>query len=224
MNLPGIGGILTKGNSLNAPRTMPRLIHSLAVLVCGFSCGCAHYEYRILQPADAAQAIGKQPLTLRQDPLEYRFARQDDFVAMRIVNPTTDVVTLLQDKSYVVDPAGETHPLRGRTIAPHSYVGLTLPPLVRLYSAGYYSGFGMGYGYGYYDPFYFNGRPGYPFHYPLYGFYDPFFFAPPVYTYQETPYDWGWKSGEVRMKLAYERAGTNFTHDIVLDRRKLESR
>src|SRR5258707_1177104 len=98
-----------------------------ALVVAVAFCGCAHYEFRLVQPPNFAQTIGKQPVTIHYDPLDYRLAGRGDALSMRVVNPTDEPVTLLSAKTYVVDPAGETHPLRGRSIAPHSYVGMSLP-------------------------------------------------------------------------------------------------
>jgi hypothetical protein len=187
-----------------------------------FLCGCKHFEYRIVQPANAAQTIGKQTITVPYDPLEYRFTRPDDYISMRVANPTDDPITLLSAKSYILDPEGETHPLQNRTIAPHSYVRMTLPPTARVYSPSYAGGLGLGFGYGFHDPLLFNGRFGYPYYYPYYGLSDPFYYAPPVYVQQITPYDWEWKQGEVHLKLEYERAGKNFVHNLVFERRRVK--
>src|SRR3954454_6950436 len=103
--------------------SMRRCVSALiAISVAALFCGCAHYEYRIVQPASFAQPIHKAPFTVPYEPLQYRFALNDDRIAMHVVNPTDDVVSLIPNKSYVVDPTGETHPIRGRAIAPHSYV------------------------------------------------------------------------------------------------------
>jgi len=174
-------------------------------------CGCRQYEYRLLQPVQ--QVIGKQTVTVPYEPLEYRLTIRDDYLDMRVVNPTDDRVTLLTPKSYVVSPASETHPLRGRTIAPHSFVGMTLPPVIKVYHAGY-PAFSFGFGYGVYHP---AGHA-----YSHYGFYDPFFYAPPPIYSEGTAYGWDWKTGEVRVRLEYERAGKNFVHDLVFERRRVK--
>ena len=182
-------------------------------------CGCQHYEFRVIKPTAAAHSLGKEPITIPQEPLEYRLSKPNHHVAMRIINPTDDPVTLLSAKSYVVDPAVETHPLRGRTIAPHSYVGIFLPPLPRVYSTGPYGGIGPGFGY---DPFFVSARFGAPY-YPYSGFYDPFFYTPLVPSYQViTPYDWQWKEGQARVRLEYERTGKNFVHDFIFEKRRMK--
>src|SRR5881394_1297012 len=81
--------------------------------------GCARYEFDLVQPQDLARHIGSQSdETVRVDPLEYRMRAVENRLVVRIFNPTTDPITLAGDKSYVVDPAGQSHPLRAQTIAP----------------------------------------------------------------------------------------------------------
>jgi hypothetical protein len=173
-------------------------------------CGCRHYEYRLVEPAQYARVIGKEPVTIPYDPLQYRLARQNDHLAMRIVNPTDDPVRLLENKSYAIDPQGETHPVRGHFIAPHSYVRLNVPSIPITYTVyntppplGFYPGWS------------------YPFH-SSYPFYDPFFYEPYPSSYQvRTPYDWDWKEGPVRLHLGYDRAGKEFEHNFVFERRRV---
>src|SRR5579872_6978088 len=90
--------------------------------------GCASYEYQIVEPVSLARHIADQPVPVAYEPLEYRFVRYKDRLGMTIMNPTDDRIILLGDRSYVVDPRGESHPIRGRIIAPHSYTAMLLPP------------------------------------------------------------------------------------------------
>jgi hypothetical protein len=151
--------------------------------------------------------------------LEYRLARSEDYISMRIINPTDASIVLSGSRSYAVDPHGETHPIHGRAIAPHSHVMVSIPPVQTVYSSGSDGGWGMGFGF--YDPLLLHGRFGHPYIAP-YGFYDPFFNGP-AYSYRTvTPFDWFWKEGEVRLNLEYERAGTNFAHPFVFEKRKVK--
>src|SRR3974377_2442576 len=92
-------------------------------------CGCKTYEIRLVEPAQYAQRIGEPEIVVSYEPLEYRLAAQHDRLAIRVINPTDDSITLRGDKSYVVDPKGESHPIRGWAIAPHSHMRLLLPPV-----------------------------------------------------------------------------------------------
>ncbi len=182
-------------------------------------CGCAQFEYRLAQPANFAQTIPKQGVTVPYPPVEYHLARQDDYLAVQIVNPTEELVNLVPNKSYVVDPGGGSHPLRGRVIAPHSHTVLVLPPAPL-------SVYGYGYGpyYGYYGPYwypYYRWGPYYPYRF---GFYYGWpYYAPYSYSYQVvTPDHWEWKVGEVRLRLGYESAGSNFEHDFVFERQQVK--
>lgn len=198
---------------------MQRGLVSLFSIICLWLLnGCAQYQFRIVQPTTAAQPIEKKTITLVYEPLEYRFAiYNDEHFVMRIVNPTDDAVTIVSARSYLIDPAGETHPMLGRTIAPHSYVGMYLPPLPRVLPGPYYYG-GWGAGFGYYPYWgHWHGPPFYPSFY-----YDPWFYGP-AYSYRVvTPYDWDWKQGIVRMKIEYDLAGKTFTHEFVFERRKIK--
>lgn len=166
--------------------------------------GCRTYNYRMVQPAASAQVIGKQAITVRYDPLEYRFSRDRDRLAMRIINPTADRIVLRGDRSFVIDPQGESHPLHGRVIGPRSFAAFRLPPepaggeVIGSYGPGWGPGF---YSYG-------------PYPYYGYGFYGGFY-GPPIATYQvHTPYDWAWRSGPARLRLGYERNGKLFEQDF----------
>ena len=172
-------------------------------------CGCAHYEYRLVEPATASPLIGKEPVAVACPPLQYSLARRGDHVVVRITNPTGQSVTLLPGRSYVVDPLGESHPVRGLSLGPHSYVPLLLPPL-QPRVVGYYAPY---WGYGPMDV------GGYP-------FWGPYFWPyPPTYAYSyrlHSPYFWHWKQGRVRLHLGYQSAGNAFDQDLVFDRNKVK--
>jgi hypothetical protein len=167
-------------------------------------CGCATFQYRVLQPQGVAQAITEQPAQVSFAPLEYHFAKQHDRLAVQINNPTDDTIALVGERSSVVDPAGESHPVRGRLINPRSFVRMLLPPqTISIPYPEYYWGGGSYWG------------PYYPHWGPYYGWYGP----PPVSYYQvRTLYDWQWKTGPVRLHLTYDRKGTAFVHDFEIVR------
>src|SRR5205814_908677 len=79
---------------------------------------------------DRARHIGaKADQVVRVDPLEYRLRSYDNRLVLSIFNPTQDPITLAGDRSYVVDPKDQSHPLRSQTIAPNTFVRLILPPM-----------------------------------------------------------------------------------------------
>jgi hypothetical protein len=109
--------------------------------------GCRTYQYRILQPAQAANTIvTAQPVAVHYEPLDYHFARSRDRLAMRISNPTDDQIILRGDKSFIVDPRGESHPVPGFVIGPHSYSRLLLPPRLATAEAVGYTLHTIGFG------------------------------------------------------------------------------
>jgi len=182
-------------------------IFALALLGAILATGCKTYDYRIVQPANLAQRItGDNVVTVRYDPLEYRFARHRDRLGITIANPTDDRITLLGDRSYVVDPKGETHPIRGRVIAPHSYTRMLQPPVpasVQV-TAPYY-----GWGPGFYTGF------GYPYA----PFYDDFYYGPATaYYHIVTPYDWKWDVGPARFRFTCQRNNSFFDHNFEIVR------
>src|SRR5947207_7371924 len=105
----------------------PHLLLLSASVIC--LTGCQTYTYRVAQPPGITQLVTDKPVLLRHDPLEYELVRYKDRLSMRITNPTDDRIVLLGDRSYIVDPAGESHPLRTHILGPHSFTGLLLPPL-----------------------------------------------------------------------------------------------
>jgi hypothetical protein len=186
------------------------LIASLALT------GCARYEYDLVNPPDLARHIGgKADEVVRVDPLEYRLRSYDNRLVLSIFNPTPDPITLAGDRSYVVDPKGQSHPLRSQTIAPDTFVRVILPPM----RPGYYQsnptiGIGLGVGY----------AGGWRGHRP-YPYYDPYFYDEPrYYTYydeSDTTY-WSWE-GEtaVKLHLVYQRGQSTFSHDFTFHRKKM---
>ena len=172
-------------------------------------CGCASYQYRITQPAPGGTVTSKQPVALHYDPLDYHFSTYEDRLVMNISNPTDDRIGLQGGRSFVVDPKGESHPLRDRVIAPHSFTRMLLPPIPFSYPYADYWGWGSPWGYwgpGWYGPYWGGG---------WYGWYGP----PPVsYQHVLTVFDWEWKTGLARLRITYERAGKTFEQDLEIVR------
>src|SRR5438045_534703 len=108
--------------------------------------GCAKYEFDLTQPPDLATHVGRDKETiLKRDELEYRMLSVDGRLLMHLVNPTDDPIELLGPQSTAVDPAGQSHPFRSQTIAPHSFIKLVLPPLRPVYpTPGPVFGIGVG--------------------------------------------------------------------------------
>jgi len=92
--------------------------------------GCATYEYDLVQPSELARHIGRKAeehFYLR--PLDYWMISYENYLIVRVGNPTDDPIHLLGAESTAVDPHGQSHPLRSQTIAPHTWIKLILPPL-----------------------------------------------------------------------------------------------
>jgi hypothetical protein len=181
-----------------------RAIFLLGTIILVSLSGCTTYRYRVVQPPGVA-AVETQPVRVHVDPLDYTLFARHDRLGMHITNPTDDRILLLGSRSYVIDPQGESHPIRDRALGPHSFTELLLPPIP--FSVPYpdYSVYGPGWGWGYtgswYDPFWGPGLG---------------WWGPPPIAYHRilTVYDWQWKGGPVRLRLAFERNGKNFEHDF----------
>src|SRR5437762_12422375 len=91
--------------------------------------GCTRYEFDLAEPPDLATHIGRDKETIiKRDELEYRMQAVENRLLIHVVNPTDDAIELIGPQSTAVDPAGQSHPFRSQTLAPHSYVKLILPP------------------------------------------------------------------------------------------------
>jgi len=200
------GGKMAKLRGCAGARSFGLLVFSLLAAVFCF-CGCATVQYRVLQPQGVAQIITDQPVQVSYAPLVYHFVRQQNRLSMQINNPTDETIVLVGERSSVVDPAGETRPLRGRLINPRSFVQMLLPP--QTISIPYTDYWGWGWGWGpYWGP---SWGPWGPYN----GWWGP----PPVSFYTvRTVFDWNWKTGPVRLHLTYDRKGTVFEHDFEIVR------
>jgi hypothetical protein len=185
------------------------------ILLTTLLTGCARYEYGLTTPPDLARHIGaKTEEVIQRDPLEYRLRAVEDRLVMNIYNTTDDPIALLGDRSYVVAPSGQSHPLRSQTIAPHTFIKLILPPMRPFYrEAGptFGIGFGLSSGYGYrgfrnYDPFFYDyAEPRY------YTYYDP----------SDATY-WNWEGEtDARLHLLFQRDKETFAQDFGFHRKKV---
>jgi hypothetical protein len=136
---------------------------------------------------------------------------------MEIHNSAADAVQLLGDRSVVVDPEGQSHPLPTLTIAPSSFVRLRLPPGERV-RASPRVGLGLGVGYGSYHR---GGMYPYGYYGPMWD--DPLYDTPRYYNVApSSPTYWEWPGeGQIRLTLLFDRNGERFTHEWTLARRKL---
>jgi hypothetical protein len=192
-----------------------RVFAAFACVLLLWAAGCAHYEYDIVAPPELARHIGgNRDEVLRLDPLEYRLRSYENRLVMDIFNPTADAIALLGDQSYVVDPRGQSHPLRSQSIAPSAFIKLIFPPMRPVYQAN--PSFGIGIGVGYSRAHYH--RFGYG------GLYDPLWDEPQYYTYYDetdaTYWDWQGES-DARMHLVFQRGTNTFGHDFTLHRKKM---
>jgi len=196
--------------------------------------GCAHYEYDLTRPPALARHISELSETMPVDPLVYRFQTVENHLLIWIQNSTTDPILLVGDRSVIVDPTNQSHPLGSRTIAPGSYIKIILPPLepwayaqgpviegpdVRVdahvsvgmgYHRGYYPFYRRYYFNGYYfDDYYYGGYPGYVIIYDRDDEGGPDFFH------------WD-ENTDVRMTLTFERAGKRFEQSFAFRRDRLK--
>lgn len=170
-----------------------RLCPLLLCLV--FLTGCANYEYDLVEPAGLALHVGQQQVRIDVPPLQYRLQTYESRLVLEIYNPTPADVQLLGERSAVVDPSGQSHPLANAAIPPNSYLKLILPPLrPQVYNSGPTIGIGFGAVYGSRDGWY--DRSG--FIAPYGAYYDePRYLA--VYD-PGNPYYWEW-NGETNVRL-----------------------
>jgi hypothetical protein len=214
----------------------------LALLLSLLLAGCTHYEFDIIHPPQLTQHVGtKSDAIATLDPLEYRFRSYEDHLIIRVFNPTDEPIKLLGDQSAVVDPEGQSHPLRSATIESHSFVKLILPPApIIVEPTGPRIGIGLGvraeapttadqplylmthgrrYHRGYYPRYYgFYGWRAYdPW---FYDYYSPRYYV--LYDENDTTY-WDWRGEtEVRLALAFERNGKTFRDEFEFKRVKMK--
>lgn len=172
---------------------------ALAALLCG----CVSYQYRVAQPPGVGLPVADKPVAFHCEPLDYVLAPGDRRLSVRIANPTDDQMFLLGNRSYLVDPRGESHPIPAQVLAPHSHTWLVLPPQPFSYVVSDYPAGGWGWAWPGWGPYYG-------------GFY---YGPPPVVTCQvRPPYSWVWTTGLVKMRLSYQRHAQTFDHHFEIVR------
>jgi hypothetical protein len=188
-----------------------KLLLSLLALVL-LCAGCASYEYDITRPSELARHVGtKDDVVLQRPPLEYRLVTMENRLIMRIYNPNDEPITLLGDRSSVVDPQGQSHPLLSQTMAPHSFIKMILPPLrPRVERVGPSIEFGVG--------GMISSR-----HYPRLREYDAIDGPNYLAVYDDTAGYWEWSGeGEIRLTLTFQQGDRTFDHEFVIARRKIK--
>lgn len=193
------------------------LLLSVALLT-----GCARYGYFVQRPEPFAGVISQEQVrTIEYEHLRYGFWEQDGRLAMRIDNLAPELVTIQQERSYIVGPQGRSYalPFKNAPIAPGGYITMTLPPEVPVSTAAIRSGpsvsVGMGFGRSY------GSRSRGSYYGSGVGISAPLSSRAGYYV-EEMPL-WAWKQGEVSLRLAYQTdTGEAFAHDFVFDRRKVK--
>jgi hypothetical protein len=107
------------------------VIRWIAILLVSLCAGCETIEF------DAAPEGFGQPIRVTNDrdiqitlqPLTYRMRADEGHLVLWIQNPTSFAVELVGDKSVVVDPNGDPHPLEDQTIFPGGSAKFVLPPI-----------------------------------------------------------------------------------------------
>src|SRR5213075_2995574 len=118
---------------------------SIVIALLLLAGGCEKYEFDLAEPADLAGHIGRDRQTvIKRDELEYRMQAVEGRLLMHIVNATDDAIESVGAESSAVDPAGQSHPLRSQSIAPHSFIKLIFPPMLPYYRSGPTFGIGIG--------------------------------------------------------------------------------
>jgi hypothetical protein len=188
----------------------------LFLTVCMFA-GCTRYEYDIVQPPDLATHIGREEITVPREPLRYRMQVVENRLVMMIDNPTDDTIVLLGEQSSVVDPTGQSRPLRPLAIAPHSFGKLIFPPMRPSFYYARTSGWSVGVGTVVTtgggrrrfvdDPDYFVGD-------------EPHYLA----VIDDNTLFWEWSGeGAIRLLIQFQRGNDKpFTHDWTISRSKVK--
>lgn len=176
--------------------------------------GCTHYEYDITRPADVAMHVGsKEDAVASRPPVEYRFRAVENRLVMSIYNRTDDSIQLVGERSSVVDPNGQSHPLRSQPLAPQSFIKQILPPYrPTIQPTGPRFGIGVGTHIGdrrgrrHFDDF------------------DDSYYDEPQYlaVVDDDALYWSWSGeGEIRLTLVFTRKEETFNHEFVIRRVKM---
>lgn len=112
------------------PRIITTMRNAIAIvlLLVGLG-GCARYDFQVLKPDALSTRITETASRVQTPNMVYLMQAYEGRLVMQLHNKEATPAELLGEKSFVVDPAGVSHPLRSLTIAPDSYAKLVLPPL-----------------------------------------------------------------------------------------------
>jgi hypothetical protein len=158
------------------------------------------------QPPEVAQVITEQPVTMDYPPLSYQMAERKDRLAIEIHNPSQEILNLVPDRSYIIDPGRQTMPLGGGTIAPQSHIAFLLPPEPPRMRTGPSFGIGVGVGTTFYNGPFSSTGVGVSSGHSITG-----------------PQLWNWKQGQVTLHLTYSGGDTNqFEHELIFVREKVQ--
>jgi hypothetical protein len=102
---------------------------TIIVLLAMCLCGCNRHEFQVIKPDALAMRVTQTASRVQTANMVYLLQAYENRLVMQLHNKESSPVELLGEKSFVVDPAGVSHPLRSMTIAPDSYAKLVLPPL-----------------------------------------------------------------------------------------------
>ena len=181
---------------------MIRHLTTFAILIA--LAGCTRYQYEVVQPPRFSQRITSTESRVEVGPLVYGMLVKENRLVVLVHNNSGQPITLLGNKSVVVDPKLASHPLRTQTIAPNSYIKLILPPLRPRFEQNPTFQFGVGTSVGAVTP------PARPLYLDVYEDTDPFY--------------WDWDGAtQIRLTLTYQPStGDLFTHDFVIQRIKAD--
>ena len=190
---------------------MSRVLPLLLVVLAG----CATYEYDITRPENLAMHVGRKvDAVANWSPIEYRLRSVENRLVMSIYNRTDDPIQLDGERSSAVDPDGQSHPLRGQSIAPQSFAKLILPPYrPRVYRSGPTFGIGVGTHIG-------DSRR----RRHLYDDFDDPYYDEPRYlaVVDDNALYWDWSGeGQARLMLVFTRKDETITHEFVIRRVKM---
>ena len=98
--------------------------------------GCASYEYDLLRPEElAGRASSKEALVRTIGPIEYRMVTVENRLVIKMFNTSDQPIKLLAPESTIVDPDGQSRPVKASAIQPKSFARLVLPPVRPEYRA-----------------------------------------------------------------------------------------
>jgi len=85
------------------------------ILICALEMtGCARYEFDVVQPPELARHIADKWENARWGPVDYRLRVMENHLVVEVQNVTREEIRILGDRSYVVGPNGQSHPLATR--------------------------------------------------------------------------------------------------------------